>query len=362
MTQSSCIRLKSGREIGDGRPCFLVAEIGNNHQGDSEIARELISKAAEAGADAVKFQKRDMNALLTEQGRTAPYTGPNSFGPTYGEHRMNLELSPADIEELKLFAEKLGLVFFASVWDLPSLELLHDMDAWLIKIPSADLTNVPLLRRAAELGAPVVLSTGMSEMREIDRAVHELTTRHRHVALLHCNSSYPCPDSETGVRLMAKLKERYGLPTGYSGHEQGLGPSLAAAAHGACIIERHFTLDKKLPGTDHKASLDPEEFSELTRLVRSMEAAMIADEKCISPAERRTATKLKKSVVFTRPLPAGHVIGEDDLAAKCPGTGVSPLHWDEIIGCRLTSPVEHEQLFDWELVAAANRVMNNALP
>jgi N-acetylneuraminate synthase/sialic acid synthase len=239
---------------------------------------------------------------------------------------------------------------------------MHELRAHPIKVPSADLTNLPLLRKIAALGAPVILSTGMSEMREIDVAVNELTAHHDDVALLHCNSSYPCPDSETRVRAMLRLRDRYGLPTGYSGHEKGLGPSLAAAALGACIVERHFTLDKTLSGTDHKASLVPEEFAELARTVRSMEAAMLTDEKLISPAERSTATKLRKSVVFARPLSAGHLIREKDIRTKCPGTGVSPLHWDEIIGTRLCEPVEADQLFSWELVVGARETMGKALP
>jgi len=354
------IRLESGRIIGPGNPCFLVAEIGNNHQGDLETAKQLIANAARAGADAVKLQKRDMNAMFTEAGRAKPYTGPNSFGPTYGEHRQRLELDMGAMAELKALAQDLGLTFFASVWDEPSLVAMHKLRAWPIKIPSADLGNLPLLRKAASLGAPIILSTGMSEMDEIDLAVAELTSRNAQVAILHCNSSYPCPDSETGVRVMDKLGKRYGLPTGYSGHEQGLGPSLAAAALGACIIERHFTLDKSLPGTDHKASLTPVEFTELARLVRSMEAALLTEDKCVSPAERATGVKLKKSVVFARALPAGHVLREHDLTAKCPGDGVSPLNWDKIVGMRLTQDVDLDQQFEWNM--ATNAKLNRAMP
>lgn len=361
MTRNSIIRLRSGREIGQGCPCFLVAEIGNNHQGSAEMARQLVQSAADAGADAVKFQKRDVSALLTQEGLGAPYTGPNSFGPTYGEHRERLELDIHELEDIKAYAESLGLVFFASVWDEPSLTAMHALQAWPIKIPSADLTNLPLLRKAAALGGPIILSTGMSEIREIDIAVRELTTHHRNLVLLHCNSSYPCPDSETGVKVMFKLKERYDLPVGYSGHERGLGPSLAAAAMGACIVERHFTLDNALPGTDHKASLMPEKFSELARTIRSMEAAMSADEKCISPAERSTAIKLRKSVVFSRPLPSGHIISEEDITTKCPGTGISPLYWDDIIGSQLVKSVSRDQLFNWDLVDGSNQVLNKVM-
>jgi len=343
--------LKSGKIIGRGRPCFLVAEIGNNHQGDMGMAKEMVARAAEAGADAVKLQKRDIESLLTAEGRARPYTGRNSFGATYGEHRRALELSTDQMAELKHLAELLGLVFFASVWDAVSLKQMAALDMEMLKIASADLTTRPLLRMAASTGVPLVLSTGMSAWPEIDAAVACVQEYKTPTILLHCNSSYPCPDHETGVMVMEALRRRYGLPVGYSGHESGLGPSIAAAVMSACMVERHVTLDKSLPGTDHAASLTLDEFGQMARLIREAEASLSLREKRVSETERNCAAKLRKSIVFSRDMPAGRRIAETDLAAKCPGDGVSCLFWDKVVGRRLLRPVRCEEPFAWGMVA-----------
>lgn len=345
------LRLRSGVAIGHGRPCFVVAEIGNNHQGDVSIARQMVLEAARAGVGAVKFQKRDMNALFTDEGLQMPYSGPNSFGKTYGEHRLALEISSDDMAELKALAESLGMVFFASAWDQVSLSELLDMGVEILKICSADLVNVPLLRQAGATGLPVILSTGMSSLEEIDLAVAELRKFHGNIIIMHCNSTYPCPDESVGLPVMAELSKRYGLPVGYSGHERGIGPSVAAAALGACVVERHFTLDRTLRGTDHQASLDPAGFTQMVGLIREAEAAMSVRHKEVFESERKVAVKLRKSVVFARDLPAGHVLGEADLTVKCPGHGISPIHWDEIMGRTLVSAARHEEMVQWDQLA-----------
>lgn len=347
------IRLRSGRVIGHGRPCFLVAEIGNNHQGCLVTAREMVHAAARAGVDAVKFQKRDTGALLTRAGRERPYASAASFGRTYGEHRDALELSPADMAELKALATSLGLVFFASVWDEVSLARMVELGVELVKVASADLTSVPLLRAVGATGVPVVASTGMSDWLEIDRGVKELRAFHDRIVLLHCNSSYPCVEREICLPVMQRLRTRYGLPVGYSGHERGLAPSVAAVTLGACLVERHFTLDKTLPGSDHKASLEPDEMALLSRMIREVEKAMAGDQKRVFPTERQCARKLRKSIVMARPLVAGTILDEADLAIKSPGDGISPLHWDEIVGRRLTRDMEADEALDWDAVEDA---------
>ncbi len=347
------IRLKSGAAIGHGLPCFVVAEIGNNHQGELAIARQMVEEAAKAGVHAVKFQKRDMNALFTDEGLQMPYGGPNSFGKTYGEHRLALELTIEDMAELKAQAESLGMVFFASAWDQVSLAELLELDVELLKICSADLVNVPMLRQAGRTKLPVILSTGMSSLEDIDLAVAELRRFHEDIIVLHCNSTYPCPDEAVGLPVMAELSKRYGLHVGYSGHERGIGPSVAAAALGACVVERHFTLDRTLRGTDHQASLDPAGLAQMMSLIREAEAALAVCRKEVFETERKAAVKLRKSVVFARDLPAGHVLTEADLTVKCPGHGVSPVHWDEILGRTLVGAVRHEDLVQWDQLAPA---------
>lgn len=358
MKKSSIIPLRNGKRIGPGAPCFLVAEIGNNHQGELPLAKEMVHAAAEAGVDAVKLQKRNVEALFTREGREAPYNGKNSFGSTYGEHRQALELDLEAMAEVKALAEDRGLVFFASAWDPVSTREMLDLGMELFKVCSADLVNIPLLREVGETGTPMIMSTGMSELREIDVAVNEVRRFHERIVLLHCNSSYPCPDENVALPVMSLLQERYGLPVGYSGHEAGLGPSVAAAALGACLVERHFTLDRNMRGTDHQASLEPDDFARLCDLVRQVEAATQLKEKCVFPQERASAGKLRKSVVFTRDLPAGHTIGPADITVKCPGTGVSPVHWDEIIGAKLKRSVLCEELLQWDALALSTVVLH----
>lgn len=344
------IQLASGRTIGHGHPCFVVAEIGNNHQGCLVTAREMVHAAARAGVDAVKFQKRHTASLLTRSGRARAYTSAASFGKTYGEHRDALELSVADMAELKALATSLGLVFFASVWDAVSLEQMIDLGVELVKIASADLTSIPLLRAVGATGVPVVASTGMSDWLEIDRGVTELRSFHDRIVLLHCNSSYPCVEREICLPVMQRLKKRYGLPVGYSGHERGLAPSVAAVTLGACLVERHFTLDKALPGSDHKASLEPDELALLTRMIREVEKSLAGDQKRVFPTERQCARKLRKSIVLARPLAAGNILGEESLTIKSPGDGISPLHWDEIIGRRLVRDMDEDEALTWDAI------------
>jgi len=352
------IKLQNGRTIGSGQPCFLVAEIGNNHQGNEDTAREMIDKAAQSGADAVKFQKRDTCALLTREGREKPYPGPNSFGPTYGEHRDALELPLEAMGRLKDHAQTLGLTFFASPWDLPSLDGLARLDLELIKIASADLTTLPLIRRASELHIPLILSTGMSTFNEIAQTVTEIRRHHSQLVLLHCNSSYPCPPEEVALLVMRKLEQQFGLPVGYSGHETGIAPSIAAVALGACVVERHFTLDRNLPGTDHAASLDPEGFTRMVTMIRETEAALAVPEKCVTPVEAACAIKLRKSIVAARDLPRGILLQPGDLTVKSPGDGLSPLHWDCVVGSVTARPLLEDQRLTWDDLAtvAASKV------
>ncbi|MBU1247660.1 MAG: N-acetylneuraminate synthase family protein [Proteobacteria bacterium] len=351
MRKVHAVELKSGVTIGMGFPCFVVAEIGNNHQGELALAKELVKASADAGVNAVKFQKRRTEALLTRAGREAPYTGKNSFGPTYGEHREALELTVDHMRELKAYAESFGLVFFASCWDEPSLDEILALDVDVMKVASAELVNVPFLRKLGASGVPVILSTGMSSIEEIDTALAEIRRYHNNIILLHCNSRYPCPDEQIGLPVIETLREMYNVPVGYSGHERGMGPSVAAAALGACVVERHVTLDRNMRGTDHQVSLEPDQLKTMVSMIREVELACEVKGKKVFPEEQAAAKKLRKCIVFSRDLPAGHVLAEADLTTRCPRDGVSPVHWDEVLGATLKVPVKHEEPLQWDTVS-----------
>jgi N-acetylneuraminate synthase/sialic acid synthase len=331
------------RQIGAGHPVFVIAEIGLNHNGDPELAAQLVRTAAAAGVDAVKFQKRDSKALLTQELYDAPYTAWYSYGSTYGEHREALELSVADLAKLKELAESLNVVFFASAWDLPSIDVCEGLDVPAYKVASADVTNGPLLERLAETGRPLIMSTGMSTEDEIATAVETIRRRHDDLVLLHCVSTYPSEFDEINLATIPWLRTRFACPVGYSGHERGIAVSSAAVAIGACVIERHFTLDRAMKGPDHAASLEPPGLMKLVRDVRAIERAMGAVR--TQPVERELAVraKLAKSLVAARDLPAGHALTAVDLVAKSPGTGVPPSALHSLVGRVLTRSVDADE-------------------
>ncbi len=328
------IKLLNGKVIGDSSPCFIVAEIGNNHQGDFELAVKLIEEAKKAGVDAVKFQKRDIKSLLTKELYNLPYQGENSFGSTYGEHREKLELSIEEFAKLKEIAEKNGLLFFASAWDFKSLYELNKIGVEIIKICSADLVNIPFLREIAKLNKIVFLSSGMSTIDQIDKAVDELKKFDTDFVLLHCNSSYPCDYKEIAIPVIKLLRNRYQILVGYSGHEIGIYPSIAAICLGACVLERHFTLNKSFTGTDHRLSLTPSEMKELVNAVRIVEDTMCIKEKKLFKKEIIVSQKLRKSIVASRDIKKGEILTQDNLTVKCPGNGMSPEFWYDIMGKR----------------------------
>jgi sialic acid synthase SpsE len=271
--------------------CYVIAEIGQNHQGDVEIAKELIRQAKICGAHAVKSQKRDIRSMLTPDEYRRPYNSPHSFGATYGEHREALELTRGEYAELLVFARKMGIELFSSPWDIPSAELLHRLGMRLFKVPSACVTHIPLLRTLASFKKPVLLSTGMSSLDEIDAAAQALGDSL--AAVLQCTSAYPCDFNDVNLRSMDTLRRRYGVPVGLSGHHRGIAVDAAAVALGARVIERHFTLDRTMKGSDHAASLEPPGLSRLVRDLQAVEKALGSDEKQVLPCEMPSLEKLR---------------------------------------------------------------------
>lgn len=320
------------RLVGDGQPCFVIAEGGVNHNGQPELAAELVRIAAACGADAVKFQKRTIEELLTRAALDRPYVNPNSLGPTYGAHRQKLELSEADWVQLRDLATSLELEFMGSAWDRGSTDFLDALNTPVIKTPSAVLTDLDLLEYIARKGRPMIVSAGMSTIEEIDQAVERILRFTDQLILLQCTSAYPSEFEDINLRVMDTFRQRYGVLVGYSGHERGIAVSAAAATLGACVIERHYTKDRTLPGPDHAASLEPVGLEKLVRDIRHIEAAMGTGVKQVAASEIPVRARLGKSVVTARDISRGTVLTADMLTAKSPGDGIAANRLADLVG------------------------------
>ncbi len=339
-----------GRYIGPQEPVFVIAEIGINHNGDIDLAKKLIDAAKDAGADAVKFQKRTIEEILTKEGRDKPYTSPNAFAPTYGEHRKKLEFSETQYREIKKYAQERGLLFFASVWDTHSADLMEDLNANAFKIPSADLINTPLLEHVAKKkNAVLLLSTGMSTEEEIEGAVRAILRHNHRLIIFHCLSLYPSPEEKINLDFMDVLRRKFApLPVGYSGHELGSLPTIAAVAKGACIVERHITLDRTMKGSDHSGSLEPAQFKELVSVIRQVEKIRGVPEKIIFEELKPLREKLAKSIIAREPIRKGTIISSKLLGVKGPGSGIPPRMIPEILGRVAAIDIEPDHLLPLE--------------
>ena len=331
MVSTQTVRI-GRRLVGDGQPCFVIAEGGVNHNGNPHLAEELVNIAARCHADSVKFQKRTIHELLTRAALEKPYVNPNSLGATYGEHRLRLELAETDWYRLRDLATSLGLEFMGSAWDRGSADLLDALDTPAIKTPSAVLTDLDLLGYIARKGRPIIVSTGMSTLEEVDQAVDRILRHTSQLILLQCTSAYPSEFDDVNLRVMDTYRQRYGVLVGFSGHERGICVTEAAATLGACVVERHFTRDRTLPGPDHAASLEPQGLEKLVRDIREIEAAMGSAEKRVADSEVPVRARLGKSVVAAQHIPAGAIVSAEMLTAKSPGDGISANHLAELIG------------------------------
>lgn len=339
-----------GRRISDEGECYVIAEIGHNHQGSVEKARQLIAAAAECGADAVKFQKRDNRGLYTRVQYDAPYDNEHSFGATYGEHREALELGQEAWLELTDYARELGITLFATAFDEVSADFLDEIGVPAFKIASADLVNTPLLRRVAGFGKPIFLSTGGGTMEDIERAVETILPLNDQLCILQCTSSYPAEAEELNLRVIETLRERYPeFVIGLSDHFNGISMALVAYILGARVIEKHFTLNHTWKGTDHAFSLEPIGMRKLVRDLRRVPDALGDGVKRQLASEARPLTKMGKKLVAARDLREGHVLAPEDVAAKSPADGgLPPFELDRVVGRRLrrTLSVEENIAFD----------------
>ena len=279
------------RMIGDGRPVYIVAEVGINHNGDIELAKSLIDAAVNAGVDGVKFQKRTPLLCVPEDQKEKKRETPWGY-ITYLDYRYRVEFEQAEYAEIDRHCRERGIDWFASVWDEPSVEFLEGFTPLCYKIPSASLTDHNLLRRARETGRPIILSTGMSTMKEIDRAVEVLGVEN--LVITHATSTYPCEPTELNLKMIHTLKQKYPCPIGYSGHEVGLIPSVTAVALGACLIERHITLDRAMWGSDQAASVEPAGFERLVKYIRVTEESLGDGVKRVYESEQASLQKLRR--------------------------------------------------------------------
>jgi N,N'-diacetyllegionaminate synthase len=338
------------RRIGRGEPVFIVAEAGVNHNGDPALARRLVDAAAEGGADAVKFQTFSVDALLTPEAPKAGYQL-ETTGASESQREMlaHLELGVDRLAELRDRAARHGLVFFSAPFDEASADALEALGVALFKVPSGEITNVPLLRHVAAKGRPIILSTGMTTMEEVEGAVATIRDAgDPPLVLLHCLSAYPAPPGEVNLRAMDSLAARFGCPVGFSDHTLGIEIALAAVARGASIVEKHLTLDTSLPGPDHRASLAPPEFTAMVKGIRAVESALGDGVKRAMPSEIDTRRVARKSLVAARPLEAGHRITATDVRSKRPGTGISPTELPHILGLPLKRDVAADEVIAWE--------------
>jgi len=324
----------AGRLIGEGKPCFIIAEAGVNHNGDVNLAKKLIDVARKAGADAVKFQTFSTEELVTAGAEKARYQR-ETTGADGAQFEMlqKLELGPGDFKKLSVYAREKDIIFLSSPFDKGSADLLDNLGVPAFKVPSGEITNFPLLKYIARKKKPVILSTGMSTLDEIKEAV-EIIRREgsKEIVLLHCVSCYPARVEDMNLKVMETLRRTFGLPVGLSDHTVGIYIPVAAVALGACVIEKHFTLDKKLPGPDHQASLEPGELREMVKAIRDVEKALGDGLKRLTDEEEANKKAARRSLVAGVDIPAGAVITEEMLDIKRPGTGLEPRFINSVIG------------------------------
>jgi N-acetylneuraminate synthase len=321
---------------------YIIAEVGINHNGDIEEAKALIKAAFEAGADAAKIQVRNLQEVYTEEVLRDPLKAEQGTQYLLNELKK-AQLSESDVRELAQYARQFNGDFFATPFDIKSAKFLNDLGMQLFKIGSPDFTNLPLIKTIIGFGKPLILSTGMSDEPEIEKVISILKTAGADFSLLHCNSTYPASDEDLNLRYIPKLREVSGVPVGYSGHEQGYGPTLAAVALGAEIVERHITKDRAQSGPDHRSSLSFEQFRDMVQEIRKIEVALGKAQRNSSQGEMSNRLSLAKSLVAAEDLPAGTILTEKHIAAKTPAKGVSPLEMDLFVGQTLATDLKKDQ-------------------
>ena len=337
--------------INDDSHCYVIAEIGHNHQGSVQKARELFKEAKLAGAHAVKLQKRNNRGLYTRAAYAKPYDNENSFGATYGEHREFLEFGLKEYRELQAYARELDIDFFATAFDVESADFLESLDVPAYKLASGDLKSEPLLKHVAGFGKPMVLSSGGALIDDVKRAYDTIMPINPQLCILQCTAGYPASFEELDLRVIMQYRELFPRAViGFSGHDNGIAMAVAAFVLGARVVEKHFTLNRAMKGTDHAFSLEP---VGLRKMVRDLERTAVAlgdGVKKIYDSEKAPILKMGKSLVVSRDLPAGHVLGARDVVMKSPAGGIPPYDLEKVLGCITLKPLHEDDFLTFEVL------------
>jgi N-acetylneuraminate synthase/sialic acid synthase len=340
-------------EINSDSGCYVIAEIGHNHQGSVEKCRELFLAARNAGVNAVKLQKRDNKTLFTRAAYNRPYDNRNSYAATYGEHREFLEFGLREYRELQAYARELELDFFATAFDVRSADFLNSLDVPALKFASGDIKSIPLLVHAARFGRPMILSTGGATLDDVRRAYNAIMPINTQLCIMQCTAGYPPAWEELNLMVIDTLRREFpDIVIGFSSHDSGIAMAVAGYMLGARVIEKHFTLNRALKGTDHAFSLEPVGMTKLVRDLRRLKVALGDGKKIMYPSERENILKMGKSLVASRDLPKGHVLTEHDLAMKSPAGGIPPYELENLIGMTLTEAVGEDDLLDFAKLAS----------
>ncbi len=326
---------------------YIIAEAGVNHNGSFELACKLVDAAKSAGVDCIKFQTFKSKNLVSHNAQKADYQKGTTGDGSQADMLGKLELSYSDFLKLKEYCDKVGITFLSTPFDFDSIKFLNSIDMPFWKIPSGEVTNLPYLLALAKTGKPVVMSTGMCEMAEIEAAIkvlHENGTKE--IKLLHCNTEYPTPFEDVNLRAMQTMRDAFGLEVGYSDHTKGTEVPVAAVAIGATIIEKHFTLNRNMEGPDHKASLEPNELATMVQSIRHIEQALGSCEKTPSPSEKKNIAVARKSIVAKRQIKIGEELTEENVTVKRPGSGISPMRWFDVIGTKAVRDFQEDELIE----------------
>jgi N-acetylneuraminate synthase/sialic acid synthase len=347
-----------GKTIQDNGNAYVIAEIGHNHQGDIETAKKMFRVARDSGADAVKLQKRENRKLYTKDMLAKPYDNRNSYGSTYGEHREALEFGWVEYRELFDYAKELGITMFSTAFDFESADFLAKFDPPAFKIASGDLKNIPLLTHIAGFQKPMILSTGGGAMQDVNRAYDAIMPINDQLAILQCTASYPADFEQLNLQVITTFRERFpNTVVGLSSHDNGIAMAVAAYMLGARVIEKHFTLNHTLKGTDHAFSLEPTGLRKMVRDLRRCHAANGDGVKRVYETEVTPIMKMGKKLVAARDLPAGYAIKPEDIAIKSPGDGLAPYEFDKVVGRTTLCELKADEALNFEVLnGAAHRI------